>query len=111
MGVAFWTFDRLADFSGGGGGGDGRSFIPALDGTGKVCDRTDSAGVGGTMAVEPLLTTRLRHGGFPSRDKLRKGIFRLARALEGSLLMVFGDSGASSITTQSQQIAMEILGS
>lgn len=91
-------FDRLEDFSGGGGGGEGRSFISDLVDIGKVCDRADSAGVGGTMAVEPLLVMRLRDGGFPSRDRLRKGIFRLARALEGSLLMVFGDSGASSIT-------------
>lgn len=92
-------FDRLADFSGGGGGGEGRSLVWEFEDIGKVCDRAESAGVGGTIAVEPLLVTRLREAGFPSRDKLRKGIFLLARALEGSLLMVFGDSGASSITT------------
>lgn len=98
VGVGFWMFDRLADFSGGGGGGDGTSFGPVVEDMGKVWDRADRAGVGGTMAVEPLLVTRLKDGGFPSRDKLRKGILRLARALEGSLLMVFGESGASSIT-------------
>jgi hypothetical protein len=50
------------------------------------------------MAVEPLLVTRLREGGFASRDKLLNGIFLRARACEGSLWKLFGDKGASSIT-------------
>lgn len=59
------------DFSGGGGGGDGRPFASRLDDIGAVCVRMGRDGVGGTIAVEPLLVTKFKDGGFASRDKLR----------------------------------------
>jgi hypothetical protein len=67
------TFDRLSDLTGGGGGGDGRSLFAAVAGHGTACAWTceGTTGVGGTMAVDPLLVIRLRDGGFASRDKLR----------------------------------------
>jgi hypothetical protein len=65
---------------------------------GKGCARTGSAGVGGITAVDPWLITRLSEAGFPSRDKLRYGIFFRRGGLDGSLGMLFGDRGASSRT-------------
>jgi hypothetical protein len=51
------------------------------------------------MAVDPLLVTRLREGGFPSRDKLRKGIFLLERCCSGdAAFRLVGENGPSSIT-------------
>jgi hypothetical protein len=64
------TVDRLSDFAGGGGGGDGKSLSAKLDGE-NFCDCAENAGVGGTMAVDPLLVIRLREGGLASRDRLR----------------------------------------
>lgn len=61
----------LSDLAGGGGGGDGRVLSSRFLATGDRCARTGSGGVGGTIAVEPLLTFNVREGGFASRDKLR----------------------------------------
>jgi hypothetical protein len=52
------------------------------------------------MAVDPLLVMRLREGGFPSRDKLRKGIFFLERCSGEAFRALFGERGASSMTTR-----------
>lgn len=52
-----------------------------------------AAGVGGTAAVEPLLTVNFKDGGLPSRLRLREGIRFLRGVLRSG---VFGDEGLSS---------------
>jgi hypothetical protein len=82
---------RRSDLAGGGGGGSSFSFT---DPEGIDPERTGNAGVGGTVAVEPLLMMRARDGGFASRDKLRDTILFLRRGGEFSGELI-GDRGAS----------------
>jgi len=76
---------RLNDFSGG-GGGSGRSSAAAGSGTGfgngfdtvdegKTVDGAGNDGVGGTTAVDPLLTVSLSDRGFELRESDRYTIF------------------------------------
>lgn len=97
--MADCVFDLRSDFAGGGGGGgEGNSLPPYWFEIGNVCARAESAGVGGTIAVEPLLVMRLSDGGFASRDRLLKGIFLLDRCAGEAVRALLGDRGASSMT-------------
>lgn len=91
--VAILVLGRLDDLAGGGGGS---SFSSLSWDEGSICDGMNSAGVGGMVAVDPLLTVNVREGGFASRDRLRETIRLLGRCSTESLRRPLGDGGASS---------------
>ena len=87
---------RLSDLTGGGGGS---FFSPAGRVEGSVCE---GGGVGGSVAVAPLLTSSVSEGGFFSRDRLRETILLRGRCSGESLRGGIGDRGASWSTAMCQ---------
>jgi hypothetical protein len=92
---------RRSDLAGGGGG----SSFSSAGSEGSDPDRTGKAGVGGTVAVDPLLMVRTREGGFASRDKLRDTILFLGRGGEFSGELT-GDRGASWSSVKCQHVLL-----